>query len=153
MNANPQQFSRKELADFYEKLILLWENGDLLNQTFNIRVGKTFRRLKDQYSFELNAHATLDETKAAFDNINLNVSTDSKNTIHLHNAKNNILKSYFYHIRNVAGHADIQKLKFKNVNWYVFEHMYSNQIKLFGMFKTADFWKVHGELVNLRRIK
>ncbi|WP_105190025.1 hypothetical protein [Pseudoalteromonas sp. T1lg48] len=150
MNCNPQQFTRQELADFYERLILLWENGDLLNQRFNIRSNKAYRRLKAQYDFDLITHANLETTKAEFESFDFTLSSESKNVIHFHNAKSNILKSYFYHIRNVAGHADIKKVKFRNVNWYVFEHQFSNQIKLFGVFKAADFWKVHEALVRLR---
>lgn len=150
MNCNPQNFTRKELADFYERLILLWENGNLLNQKFNIRSSKAYRRLKERYSFELHAYDTLTDTSNAFGAMTLSLNNESKNCIHLHNAKKNVLKSYFYHMRNVAGHADIKKVKFKHVYWYVFEHCYSNQVKLFGMFKVADFWKVHEELVNLR---
>ncbi|ALS33272.1 hypothetical protein PTRA_a2155 [Pseudoalteromonas translucida KMM 520] len=150
MNCNPQHFTRKELADFYERLILLWENGDLLNQRFNIRSSKAYKRLKEQYAFDLIPHGNLDLIKAEFYTFDLNLNIESKNVIHFHNAKNNILKSYFYHIRNVAGHADIKKVKFGKINWYVFEHRFSNQIKLFGLFKAADFWKVHHELISLK---
>jgi hypothetical protein len=149
MNTNPQQFTRKELADFYERLILLWENGDLLNQSFNIRSNKTYRKLKDEYDFDIQAFSNLDETKAAYEN-NKPSTESGINRLYFHNAKSNILKSYFYHIRNVAGHADVTKVKSKNVNWYVFNHTYSNQVKLFGQFKVADFWTVHDELIKLR---
>ena len=37
MNVNPHKFTKKELADFYEKLILLWETGDLINKKFDVR--------------------------------------------------------------------------------------------------------------------
>ena len=153
MNCNPQQFTRKELADFYERLILLWENGDLLNQHFNIRSSKAYRRLKEEYAFELIPHANLELAKVEFESFDLSLTAESKNILHFHNAKSNVLKSYFYHIRNVAGHADIKKIKFRNVNWYVFEHRFSNQVKLFGMFKASDFWKVHEALINLRLVR
>lgn len=149
MNTNPQQFTRKELADFYERLILLWENGNLLNQSFNIRSNKTYRKLKEKYDFDIQALSNLDDTKAAYTKYK-SVANSGLNRIYLHNAKSNILKSYFYHMRNVAGHADIQKVKIKNVNWYIFNHSYSNQIKLFGQFKATDFWNVHDELVKLK---
>lgn len=149
MNTNPQQFSRKELADFYEELILLWENGDLLNQNFNIRSNKSYRRLKDKYNFEITAFNTLDETKSAYKQHLVAVNAD-ENHINFYNAKSNILKSYFYHIRNAAGHADIQKVKKKNVFWYIFNHEFNGQMKFFGQFKASDFWKLHDELVKLR---
>jgi hypothetical protein len=152
LNTNPQQFSRKELADFYEKLILLWENGDLLNQNFNIRSNKSYRRLKEKYDVEITAFTTLDETKSAYKQHLVAVNAE-KNYINFHNAKSNIVKSYFYHIRNVAGHADIQKVKKKNVFWYIFNHEFKGQMKLFGQFKASDFWKVHDELVKLREKK
>jgi len=150
MNCNPQQFTRKELADFYEQLILLWENGDLLNQKFNVRASKTYRRIKDKFDFDIKVYANYEETKSAFFQYNLTIDKKTKNCLHLHNAKSNILKSYFYHIRNVAGHADIRKIKYRNVNWYVFEHCYNKQVKLFGTFKASDFWKVHNELIKLK---
>jgi hypothetical protein len=151
MNCNPQQFTRKELADFYEQLILLWENGDLLNQSFNVRSGKSYRRLKEKFDFEIKVYAKLDDTQAALASTSLTLDNDTRNCLYLHNAKSNILKSYFYHIRNVAGHADIKKVKYRNVNWYVFEHSFNKQVKLFGTFKVSDFWKVHQELIKLKR--
>tara|TARA_Y100001956_G_C4129512_1_gene192706 strand:- start:13060 stop:13518 length:459 start_codon:yes stop_codon:yes gene_type:complete len=150
MNCNPQKFSRKEMADFYERLILLWENGDLLNQKFNIRSSKVYRRLKNEHAFEIHALDTIADMTAEYAKFDFSLSQPPGNVIYLHNAKKNILKSYFYHIRNVAGHAHIKKQKVGNAYWYIFDHAYQNQIKLFGAFKSVEFWKVHEELINLR---
>ena len=149
MNANPEQLTRKELADFYEKLVLLWENGDLLHQNFNIRSSKNYRRLKDKYDFDIKALSNLQETAESFEKIGISLE-GGKSVVYLHNAKGNVLKSYFYHMRNAAAHADIRKTTFKRRNWYIFEHKHRNQIKMFGQFRTTDFIKVHDELIKLR---
>lgn len=100
MNTNHQKFQRKELADFYEKLILLWENGDLMNKKFDVRIGKNYRRIKEKYDLTIKSLDTNDDVDVEHLSYKQE-KNERKNYICFHNSKKNLLKSYFYHTREI----------------------------------------------------
>ena len=150
MNVNPYKFTRKELADFYEKLVLLWENGDLINKKFDVRFGKDYRRIKATYSFTVRCLDKVSDVEAENQIYNGNKQHNT-NYICFHNVKKNLLKSYFYQLRNIAAHADFTKQKIFGCNWFVFSHSYKQQLKCYGQIRCKDFWKLRDSLLELKR--
>jgi len=150
MNTNHQKFQRKELADFYEKLILLWENGDLMSKKFDVRIGKDYRRVKEKYDLtikSLDTNDDMDEESLSYKQ----GESEGGNYICFYNSKKNLLKSYFYHMRNIAAHADFTLVKESGCNWYVFHHTFKKQLKCFGAIKSKDFWELREQLLGLKR--
>jgi hypothetical protein len=112
-NANPGKFTRAELADIYEKIVLFYElhNG---MQAMNISTRtKAYRKLINEIQLDVNLFKNLTDLANAeippFDYAN--------NFIWFHDAKKNTLKSILYHLRNSAAHADIKRQKDKQW-WY-----------------------------------
>lgn len=150
MNVNPQKFQRKELADFYEMLILLWENGDLMNKKFDVRSGKDYRRIKEKFNLTIKCLDTNEDMNVEYSSYKQD-ENGRENYICFHNSKKNLLKSYFYHIRNVAAHADFTLVKKSGCNWYIFHHVFKKQLKCFGAIKSKDFWELREQLLGLKR--
>jgi hypothetical protein len=149
MNVNPNKFTRKEMADFYEKIVLLWENGDLLNKKFDVRKGKEFRRIKKKYGLTIQCLATEKDVQNEYLSYSLQ-SHLKTNFICFHNTKKNLLKSYFYNLRNIAAHADIVKQKIAKTSWYLIDHKYKTKIKCFGLIKCSDYWCIRDEFLELK---
>ena len=80
----------------------------------------------------------------------LPTADNKQNLIWFHNAKSNILKSIFYHLRNAAAHADIERVA-GNPIWYHIEHRYKGQLKLFCQMKKTDFWCFVDTAKNLKK--
>ena len=102
MNVNPYKFTRKELADFYEKLVLLWENGDLINKKFDVRAGKDFKRIKSTHGLTIKCLDKVSDVSLEKQIYDQSI-TNNVNYICFHNIKKNLLKSYFYQLRKRGG--------------------------------------------------
>jgi hypothetical protein len=150
MNSNPQKFTPQELKDLYEKCILLWENGNLMNEKFDVRSGKNYRRIKSKFGLTLKSMTTERDVQTEFQLLKSNTLIN-ENLFCFHNSKKNLLKSYFYYLRNIAAHADIVKKRISGVNWYFIEHKSRNKIKFFGQIKSSNYWSVRNEFLKLKR--
>ena len=62
----------------------------------------------------------------------------------------NILKSIFYHLRNAAAHADIERVAGNPIRYHI-EHRYKGQLKLFCQMKKTDFWCFVDTAKNLKK--
>ena len=134
-NTNPQKFERAELADFYEKLVLFYENSNGLERISLSTRAKGYRKLVDTLQLELVRF----ETEKMLEEATLPPADCGRNVIFFHDCKSNSLKSIFYLLRNSAAHAHIRKEKSGQI-WYLIEHRYKKKIKLVCYMKRADFW-------------
>lgn len=135
-NTNPQKFDRAELADFYEKLVLYYENSNGLEKIALSTRPKGYRKLVEALKLEMVRF----ETEKMLEEATLPSADCSRNLIFFHDCKKNSLKSIFYLLRNSAAHAHIRKEKSGQI-WYLIEHRYKKQLKLVCYMKKADFWR------------
>ncbi len=134
-NSNPCKLTRAELADIYEKLVLYYEQHQgLASEHLSAKV-KGYRKLKDELSLQIRSFSTEKELAEAI----LPTVDNKQNLIWFHNAKGNILKSIFYHLRNAAAHADIERMEGNPICYHI-EHHYKKQLKLVCQMKKNDFW-------------
>ena len=140
VNANIQGLTRKELADFYEKLILYVEFIKDDSSWSLTTKSKQFRKLKNELELEIKRFAT---TKEFHDYLQTtkNFDRESKaNFIWFHDMKGNSLKSILVAFRNAAAHADIWRKK-SNPVWYSIDHKLNGKQKIICQIKMSDFWK------------
>ena len=140
VNVNKEKFTRAELADMYEKIILFYEvtNG-LQNISLSTRA-KGYRKLKDEMKLEVKRFENLHELVAA----ELPLFDFSHNFIWFYDKNNNSLKSIFYFLRNSAAHAHIKRCK-SHQWWYHIEHRYNEKVKFVCSMKKPDFWRFVAE--------
>jgi hypothetical protein len=147
-NSNPSKLTRAELADIYEKLVLYYEQHQgLASEPLSAQV-KGYRKLKDELSLQIQPFSTEKELATS----TLPAADNKQNMIWFHNAKDSILKSIFYHLRNAAAHADIERVA-GNPTWYHIEHRHKGQLKLFCQMKKTDFWSFVDAAKNLKKTK
>lgn len=144
-NINPQKFDRAELADFYEKLVLYYENSNGLEKIALSTRAKGYRKLVGALKLEMVRF----ETEKMLEEATLPSADCSRNLIFFHDCKKNSLKSIFYLLRNSAAHAHIRKAKSGQI-WYLIEHRYKKQLKLVCYMKKADFWCFVDESKNMK---
>lgn len=145
-NTNPNKFTRAEMADFYEKLMLYYENKNgLTDEPLSTRA-KGYRKLINTMNLTV---VRFEKEKELTDAILPEVDFN-KSFLWFHDAKSNTLKSLFYLLRNSAAHAHIQRIKHKQLLWYRIEHRYKGKLKLFGCMKKTDFWRFVDEGKNMR---
>ncbi|HGH4747968.1 TPA: hypothetical protein ACJIXE_001817 [Serratia marcescens] len=147
-NSNPSKLTRAELADIYEKLVLYYEQHQGLTSELLSTQVKGYRKLKSGLSLQIQPFSTERELATS----TLPIADNKQNLIWFHNAKGNILKSIFYHLRNAVAHADIERIEGKPI-WYRIEHRYKNQLKLICQMKKTDFWCFVDAAKNLKKTK
>lgn len=147
-NSNPSKLTRAELADIYEKLVLYYEQRQGLTSELLSTQVKGYRKLKDELRVQIQPFHTEKELAE----VTLPTADNKQNLIWFHNAKGNILKSIFYHLRNSAAHADILRSP-GNPIWYHIEHRYKDQLKLSCHMKKTDFWRFVDTAKNLKKTK
>ncbi|MFQ2705818.1 hypothetical protein [Aeromonas caviae] len=144
-NSNPSKLTRAELADIYEKLVLYYElHQGLTSEHLSAQV-KGYRKLKDELSLQIQSFSTEKELAETI----LPTVDKKQNFIWFYNAKGNILKSIFYHLRNAAAHADIERMEGNPICYHI-EHRYKKQLKLVCQMKKTDFWHFVDEAKNLK---
>ncbi len=149
MNVNPSKFTQKELAMIYEKMILRWELDLSRNAHFDGR-SKRYRAVKNKYGLTINCIDTLPETQSQYEQYSKQPDCNG-NHLSFHNKKKNLLLSLFYALRNAAAHGDIKKKRF-NGNYYVVDHAFDKNTRLFGQIKETDFSGIHSELLSLKKV-
>lgn len=147
-NSNSSKLTRAELADIYEKLVLYYEQHQSLTSELLSTQMKGYRKLKDELSLQIQPFHTEKELAE----VTLPVTDNKQNLVWFYNAKGNILKSIFYHLRNAAAHADIERVA-GNPIWYHIEHRHKGQLKLFCQMKKTDFWSFVDAAKNLKKTK
>ena len=144
-NTNPSKFTRVELADIYEKLVLYYElTQGLEREHLSIRV-KGYRTLVDSLALEVKPFPT----EQALADVELPQFDSKQNLIWFHDAKNSQLKSLFYHLRNAAAHGDIERHQLKPITYRI-EHRYKGKLKLFCVIKKNDFWHFVDAAKNMK---
>lgn len=139
-NVNTQGFTRKELADFYEKVILY---GELMKDDSSWSLttrSKQFRKLKIELDLDIKRFAT---TKEFHDYLQTtkNFDRESKaNFIWFYDTQSNSLKSILVAFRNAAAHADIKRKKNGQI-WYSIDHKLYGKQKITSQMRMSDFWK------------
>lgn len=136
VNTNIHKFSQKELADIYEKIILLYEqtNG-LQGRKLSVRA-KPYRKLIKILELQVQRFKKQEDLQKAI----LPDDDFGQNLIWFYDKQNNSLKSIYYHLRNSAAHADIRRVK-SNQLWYLIEHRYQHKLNFVCYMKKTDFWK------------
>ncbi|TCC70738.1 hypothetical protein NMD16_00585 [Klebsiella pneumoniae] len=129
-NSNLHKLTRAELADIYEKLVLYYEQHQGLTSELLSTQVKGYRKLKSGLSLQIQPFSTEKELATS----TLPTADNKQNLIWFHNAKSNILKSIFYHLRNAAAHADIERVAGNPIRYHI-EHRYKGQLKLFCQMK------------------
>lgn len=138
-NANPQGFSKSELADFYEQIILYHEvTGGLQGIKFSVR-SKSFRKLLAEIELEFKRFSTLPELSKHITEQG-GAKPYTKSFCWFHDSENNSLKSVLKLLRNSAAHAHIKRVKRSQI-WYSITHKYKNTTKLVIEMKKTDFWR------------
>ncbi|WP_335925063.1 hypothetical protein [Shewanella algae] len=136
-NANPQGFDRRELADFYEQLVLYFELNDGLKSVPLSASSKGYRKLKQALNLSIRSANTLDEMAALMQQVaaaNQATATSAKgatsiqNLICVYNSEGNLLKSIFTQLRNAAAHAHIRRIKQGQI-CYQIEHVFPVRAK------------------------
>lgn len=145
-NSNLSKLTRAELADFYEKLVLYYEQHQGLPSELLSTQVKGYRKLKSGLSLQIQPFSTEKELAIS----TLPTADNKQNLIWFHNAKGNILKSIFYHLRDAAAHADIDRVDGNSI-WYHIEHRHKSQLKLFCQMKKTDFWSFVDAAKNLKK--
>ena len=107
---------------------------------------KGYRKLKDELSLQIQPFHTEKELAE----VTLPATDNKQNLVWFYNAKDNILKSIFYHLRNAAAHADIERVA-GNPIWYHNEHRYKDQLKLICQMKKTEFWRFVDAAKNLKK--
>ena len=144
-NTNPSKFTRAELADIYEKLVLYYElTQGLEREHLSIRV-KGYRPLVDSLALEVKPFST----EQALADVELPQFDSKQNLIWFHDAKNSQLKSLFYHLRNAAAHGDIERHQLRPITYRI-EHRYKGKLKLFCIIKKNDFWHFVDAAKNMK---
>lgn len=158
-NANPQGFDRRELADFYEKLVLYFELNDGLNSVPLSATSKGYRKLKQELNLTIRSANTLEEMAALMQQMPTakpaKGATSIQNLICVYNSEGNQLKSIFIQLRNAAAHAHIRRIKQGQI-CYQIEHIYPTRarasrsskrlpvapsMRFFCHMKKNDFWR------------
>lgn len=135
INANPKKFTRKELADIYEKIILLYEQTDgLQGRKLTVRT-KAYKKLIK----ELDLTVQRFDKQEKFQNAILPQADFSQNIIWFYDAKQNSLRSIYYYLRNAAAHADIRRVRSDQI-WYIIEHRHKSKLNFVCYMKSTDFW-------------
>ncbi|CAI2456815.1 Uncharacterised protein [Serratia proteamaculans] len=147
-NSNPSKLTRAELADIYEKLVLYYEQHQGLTSELLSTQVRGYRKLKDELSLQIQPFHTEKELAE----VTLPATDNKQNLVWFYNAKGNILKSVFYHLRNAAAHADIERVE-GNPTWYHIEHRHRSQLKLSCQMKKTDFWCFVDAAKNLKKTK
>ena len=149
-NANTQGFTRKELADFYEKVILY---GELMKDDSSWSLttrSKLFRKLTTELELDIKRFTKAKE----FDDYlqaRKNADHESKaNFIWFHDMKGNSLKSILVALRNAAAHADIKRKKNGYV-WYSIDHKLKGKKKIICQIKKKDFWEFVGSAKKCKK--
>ncbi|MFL9596135.1 hypothetical protein ACET5Y_20520 [Aeromonas veronii] len=131
-NANPQGFDRRELADFYEKLVLYFELNDGLNSVPLSAISKGYRKLKQELNLTIRSANTLEEMAALMQQMPTakpaKGATSIQNLICVYNSEGNLLKSIFTQLRNAAAHAHIRRIKQGQI-CYQIEHVFPVRAK------------------------
>lgn len=139
-NANRYAFSRKELADIYEKLVLSHElAGGYESVKFNSR-NKKFRKLVKDIELDFKRFKTINELNKVLQHEKQKPEAMTKNICWFLDSQQNSIKSVLKLLRNSAAHAHIMRTK-TNVIWYSMEHQYRKQTKFRLQMKATDFWK------------
>ncbi|ODR87069.1 hypothetical protein [Shewanella xiamenensis] len=146
-NTNPQGFERRELADFYEKLVLYFELNAGLKSVPLSASSKGYRRLKQELNLTILSANTLEEMAALMQQVATTyqtaanqVATDKaaakqakgvssmQNLICVYNSEGNLLKSIFTQLRNAAAHAHIRRIKQGQICYHI-EHVYPTRAR------------------------
>ncbi|MFB2814146.1 hypothetical protein ACE014_09900 [Shewanella xiamenensis] len=151
-NANPQGFERRELADFYEKLVLYFELNEGLKSVPLSASSKGYRRLKQELNLTILSANTLEEMAALMQQVATTYptaanraatdfaatdkaaakqakgATSMQNLICVYNSEGNLLKSIFTQLRNAAAHAHIRRIKQGQI-CYQIEHIYPTRAR------------------------
>jgi hypothetical protein len=130
-NSHVENFTRKELADIYDELLLFYENNKGLSTVNFSTRSKCFKSMKVDIGLDFHELKKIE---------NLNVSSNSTSFIWFVNSKSNQIKSTLYHLRNSAAHAHIKKIKSGRSSFYEIDHVFRNETKFKCRMKTTDFW-------------
>lgn len=136
-NANPENFTRAELADLYEKIVLFHEQYDFKASPLSTKA-KGYRKLVNKLGLEVKRFTLVDDLNqqpvSQFDG--------KQSRVWFYDSQSNSLHSIFKHLRNAAAHADIKRKKQSGQLWYCIEHRDNkNKLKFIAQIRRTDFWE------------
>lgn len=144
-NSNPENFTRAELADVYEKIVLFHEQYDFNAGPLSTKV-KGYRKLLDKLDLQVKRFVLVDDLGKQ----QILPCDGKQNRLWFFDSQKNSLHSMLKHLRNAAAHADIQRKKFSGQIWYVIEHVHGGKTKLICHMKKADFWLFVAEAKKMK---
>lgn len=144
-NANPENFTRAELADLYEKIVLFHEQYDFKASPLSTKA-KGYRKLVNKLGLEVKRFTLVDDLNqqpvSQFDG--------KQSRVWFYDSQSNSLHSIFKHLRNAAAHADIKRKKQSGQIWYCIEHEFGSKLKMLCQMKKTDFWAFVAEAKKLK---
>ena len=146
-NSNPENFTRAELADLYEKIVLFHEQYDFKAGVLSTKA-KGYRKLLDKLNLEVKRYSLAGD----LDKQQIPRCDGKQNRIWFYDSQGNSLHSIFKHLRNAAAHADIKRQKHAGQLWYCLEHKFGGKLKLLCQMKKADFWLFIAEAKKLKAV-
>lgn len=144
-NANPENFTRAELADVYEKIVLFHEQYDFKAAPLSTKA-KGYRKLVNKLGLEVKRFTLVDDLNQQ----PVPLCDGKQSRLWFYDSQGNSLHSIFKHLRNAAAHADIKRKKLSGQIWYCIEHKFGGKLKLLCQMKKADFWAFVAEAKKIK---